>query len=86
MAGRKGEKHWRDALRVAINRIREGDEDQRPMLARIAEKTVDLAMEGDMQAIKEIGDRLDGKAVQGIDDGEGGPVKLVIAWETPQSE
>lgn len=67
MAGRKGEKSWRDALQVAVNRIREGGPDQRPFLAQLAEKCVDLALEGDLQAMKEIGDRLDGKAHQSLD-------------------
>ena len=63
MAGRKGEKLWRDALRIAVN-----DEDHhgRKKLRAIAEKTVELALEGDMAAIKEIGDRMDGKAPQGV--------------------
>ena len=32
----------------------------------IAEKLVELAMAGDMQAIKEFGDRVDGKAPQAV--------------------
>ena len=67
MAGRKGEKHWRDALMVAVNRIRDGDPDQRPLLAHLAEKCLELALQGDMQAIKEIGNRLDGRAPQAIE-------------------
>ena len=37
------------------------------MLAKIAQKCVEAAVEGDMQAIKEIGDRIDGKAPQSLD-------------------
>ena len=37
------------------------------MLAKIAQKCVEAAMEGDMSAIKEIGDRIDGKAPQSLD-------------------
>jgi hypothetical protein len=37
------------------------------MLANIAQKCVEAAMEGDMSAIKEIGDRIDGKAPQSLD-------------------
>lgn len=36
-------------------------------LRAIAEKLIDLASEGDMQAIKELGDRLDGKASQSVE-------------------
>jgi hypothetical protein len=35
-------------------------------LRAIAEKLIDLAAEGDMQAIKELGDRLDGKSAQAV--------------------
>ena len=61
--GRK-DKLWRDALMVAIKRT---DSEGRVMLAKIAQKVVEAACEGDMAAIKEIGDRIDGKAPQSLD-------------------
>lgn len=72
MAGVKGrsgtnknkDKPWADALRIAANR--EG-EDGRKHLIAIAEKCVAAARTGDMMAIKEIGDRLDGKPSQAIE-------------------
>lgn len=36
-------------------------------MAAIAERLIDAASEGDMVALKELGDRLDGKPVQAID-------------------
>lgn len=54
------DKPFRDALRMAIA---EAGDDFRP-LRRIAEALVAQAMEGDLQAIKEIADRLDGKPAQ----------------------
>lgn len=47
-------------------------------LRLIAEKLIDLAVEGDMQAIKEIGDRVDGKAVQAIEGTDGPPVYVSV--------
>ena len=44
-------------------------------LALLARGLVDKALEGDVAALKEIGDRLDGKPVQGVD--LGGEVALV---------
>lgn len=38
-------------------------------MRRIAEKLMTMAEEGDIQAMKEIGDRLDGKPSQAIDVG-----------------
>ena len=69
MAGVKGrsgtgkgkDKPWAEALRLVA--FRDG-EDGRPRLMRIAEACVLAAEAGDMQAIKEIGDRLDGRPAQ----------------------
>lgn len=52
-------------------------------LRAIAEKLLDKASEGDIQAIKELGDRLDGKAAQSVAlmGGDGGPVQLqAVDW------
>lgn len=62
--GRKSDKLWRDALIVAAKRT---DEDGRVYLAKIAEKCVEAAASGDISAMKEIGDRIDGKAPQSVD-------------------
>lgn len=62
--GRKSDKLWRDALIVAAKR---SDTDGRVYLAKIAEKCVEAAIGGDISAMKEIGDRIDGKAPQSLD-------------------
>lgn len=78
VGGRK-DKHWRDALMLAVS------ENDRAVLRSIAEKVVELAMDGDMAAIKEIGDRLDGKpAQQQIHVGDkDNPVGLAVQWLNP---
>src|SRR6187401_3171660 len=54
------EKPFNDALRIALR----GD----PLrLRRIAEKLAEKAEEGDLAAIRELADRLDGKPVQVVD-------------------
>lgn len=55
-------KDWESALRRAL-----AQHESRQALTNIALKVVNKALEGDMAAIKEIGDRLDGKAAQSID-------------------
>jgi hypothetical protein len=58
-------------------------------LEKVADKLVDLAISGDMQAIHEIFERVDGRLPQPISAPDGGPVKLVIGWltgEQPQPE
>src|SRR3954469_724635 len=57
------EKPFNDALRVALKRD--------PLrLPRIAEKLAEKAEEGDLAAIREIADRLDGKPAQVVDRGD----------------
>ena len=56
----KSVKQFKDALNIAIKRT-DGD---KTMLAKIAEALVDKAIAGDVPAIREIGDRLDGKPTQ----------------------
>lgn len=54
-------------------------------LSMLADKLVERALEGDIPAMKEIGDRLDGKPVQGVEfggkDGETLPVTFIMNVE-----
>ena len=56
-------KPWRDALNRAMSRYDGGKENA---LNLIADQTVRLAVSGEQWAIKEIGDRTDGKAAQAV--------------------
>jgi hypothetical protein len=73
--GRPKEQAWRDALRIAV---KEAMADGTPKLRALADKTVALALDGDMHAIKEIGDRLDGKPAQAITSEDGGAFTINI--------
>lgn len=64
---------WANTLRRAIV---QGDGEK---LRRIADALIAKAEDGDMAAIKELGDRLDGKAQQAIVGADGGAVILQIA-------
>ncbi len=74
--GRSREKPWRDAINRAVKRHAEGD---LQALDRAADKLVLSAIAGDMDAMKEIGDRLDGKPAQAIIGGDENdpPVNIV---------
>lgn len=63
---------WSSAIKRAIAQ-RDPD-----ALRKLADKLFDMALEGDLQAMKEIGDRLEGKPVQAteISGPEGGPVEV----------
>ena len=71
---------WADAVRVIMNE--DDPETQRPRLLLLAERLFAEAMAGDMVAIKEIGDRLDGKPAQALVGDRSQPVELTIRWLT----
>lgn len=68
--GGKPDKLVRDALKAALRQEPE-------KLKRIVGKWLDKAEEGDMQAIKEMTDRLDGKAVQPISGDDETPLEVI---------
>jgi hypothetical protein len=63
-------KVWRDALDRAIA------QDDGKRLRAAAEKLLDLAEAGESWAVKELGDRLDGKPAQAITGADGGPLQV----------
>ena len=71
-------KPWADALRRAMIRYEGGKENA---LNLIADQTVKLAVSGEPWAIKEVIDRVDGKAVQATEisgvDGDAVELKLI---------
>ncbi len=58
---------------------------QREALDDLAEKLLAKCEEGDMAALKELGDRLDGKPAQAITGADDGPVSLLIQWAQAKS-
>ena len=67
--GLKSDKEWRDAIRRAVHETRKDPADgrKRKRLVSLARKLVERAEGGDVAALKEIGDRLDGKPTQGVE-------------------
>ncbi len=72
-SGRKQEKPFRDALRIELAAAGEDNK----ALRKIAKALIEKAEAGDMQAIKELADRTDGKVPQAIVGDEENPVNLV---------
>jgi len=67
---------WRNAIEKALdNRCKS---DGQKALVAIAEAMLAKAAEGDISAIKELGDRMDGRAHQStsLEGPDGGPVKI----------
>lgn len=74
-SGRRQEKPFRDALRMELTAA---GEDQRA-LRSIARALIAKAEEGDMQAIKELADRIDGKVPQAVIGDEENPLQVIHA-------
>lgn len=71
---------WADTIRRVL--AQDADPDR---LRRLAERLLAKAEEGDMAALKELGDRLDGKPSQQVEltGNDGGPV-LIRATDTDE--
>jgi hypothetical protein len=82
--GGRADRLIRHALIVALHRQRESEDGRRSQKLRlIADQLVDKAVEGDMQAIKEILDRVDGRPGAAA-TAEEGPRKVTFAWKNYQ--
>jgi len=80
-AGKAG-RLMRNAILLELQRERgQADESASDMLRLIARKLVAKAAEGDIHAIKEVLDRIDGKSVPGPDDAEQSPRQVTIRWK-----
>ena len=78
MAGRPPkEKSFANMLNIAIKEAVEGREHTK--LRAVADALVEKAMAGDVQAIKEVADRLDGKVPQGVvgGDDDDSPINII---------
>ena len=63
--GKGQDKIWSDAVRRAVKRAQ--DRKGRKKLEVLADALVDKGIDGDVPAIREVGDRLDGRSTQAID-------------------
>ena len=77
------DKPFRDALRLAVKRPGDADVKGKTKLDKIVARLVEEAVNGDVPAIKEVGDRLDGKVPQAVTGEGGGPIALAVSWLRP---
>lgn len=76
--GKPKQKPFRDALNMEMISAANGEECLAPP-GSLRWNARQLLMQGDVQSIKELADRLDGKVAQAIvGDDEGGPVQIII--------
>lgn len=69
-------RRWRDAIDRALEKKSRGEQQQ--ALDECAAALIDKCLEGDMTALKELGDRLDGKSVQAVNLGNEDGGRLVL--------
>lgn len=77
--GYKSDKQWRDAIQLAVHRL--ATDGKTKHLDLLAMRLVKAGAEGDVAALREIGDRLDGKPTQSIAHGQDpnlGPVETIM--------
>lgn len=67
---------WRDAINRALEK--RSRVEAKEALDDLAEKFLAKCDEGEMQAFRELGDRLDGKAPQSITGPDDGPVDIRV--------
>lgn len=80
-SGPKSDKIWSDAVRLAAMReAKDKHGEIRKRINIIADNLVRAALDGDMDAIKEMGNRIDGKPHQALHHSgeDGGPLTIQI--------
>jgi hypothetical protein len=75
-------KPWKEAIQRAIKRREDSDPHA---LDKLADKLLTKVEEGDVSAIKELGDRLDGKVPQAIGGADDLPPVSVIVTGVPRA-
>ena len=65
-----GKREWSSAIRKRVV--------QRKAMDELADKLIDKALDGDHQALREIGDRLEGKSVQSVGNANDIPFTIIV--------
>lgn len=83
--GKKPDKLWHHAIMRAVNRPN-GQilPSTAPKLEFLADRLVEKGLDGDVQAMREVGDRLDGKAPQAITGPDGGAMAIFVIENGPK--
>ena len=70
---------WAGLIKEAMEEMQEDGE---PVKKKISRSLIAKALSGDVQAIKEIGDRIDGKPKQSVDVDNSGEVKFIVTRDS----
>jgi hypothetical protein len=84
--GRPRDKLLRDALLISLNR-KAGKDLKTRRLQMVADALVDAAIKGELTALREVFDRVDGRFSRAqASDEKKAPEELVIRWLTDEDE
>ena len=84
--GRDRDKMLRDALLISLNR-KAGKDLKTKRMQMVADALVDAAIKGEVTALREVFDRVDGRFSRGqTNDEKKTPEELVIRWLTEEDE
>jgi hypothetical protein len=75
-SGTKPNKPWREAINRALARAEQSGDFKD--LNKLADRLLELASTGDIAALKEVGDRLDGRPAQAIVGGDDGDSPIQV--------
>jgi hypothetical protein len=87
MGAQEGNIHWRgkiwtDALRRALARAEQDPAASHRTVNALAERFLEKAAEGDLMAMREIADRLEGKPAQAIvGDADAPAIRHTFSWK-----
>lgn len=77
--GTKPNRAWSDAIRMAVARKKKGDN---VTIRDLADALIDKCLSGDVSALKEFGDRYEGKVPQAIEGtGPNGAITIITSRE-----
>lgn len=79
LGGKRKDRPWAEAVRKAAYAIQEDDPDKRRRLEMLADALVLKAQSGDVSALKEVGDRIDGKVPQAVIGGDEDDAPIQVA-------
>ena len=74
--GAKSDKIWREAIMRAVNRL--STDRKTKHLDILAHRLIKAGADGDVSALREIGDRLDGKPTISVDGQIGGTIQFIM--------
>ncbi len=76
--GRPKRKLWTEAILEAVEKVDENSVDKRTRLQSLADALVLAGLAGEVPAMQEVGNRIEGRVPQAVVGADGGPIE--VTW------